>query len=57
MVVDKVFLRLLLTKVLKGVGPEDVAHKTMGRGLAEAVDLQSILVRTKSKRKHGDVRS
>ena len=41
MVVDKVFLRLFLTKVLERVGPEDVAHKTVGRRLAEAVNLQA----------------
>ena len=39
MVVNKVFLRLFLTKVFKRIGPENVAHKTMGRRFAEAVNL------------------
>lgn len=39
MVVNKVFLCLFLSKVLKRVGPENVAHKTVGGGLAEAIDL------------------
>jgi hypothetical protein len=57
MVVNKVFLRLLLTKVFKRIGPENVAHETMGRGLAESVDLKSILVKTRAKRNHRIVRS
>jgi hypothetical protein len=44
MVVDEVFLRLFLTKVFKRIGPENVAHETMGRGLAESVDLRSMSV-------------
>jgi hypothetical protein len=44
MVVNKVFLRLFLTKVFERVGPKDVAHETVSRRLAETVDLQSILV-------------
>jgi hypothetical protein len=57
MVVNKVFLRLLLTKVFKRIGPENVAHETMGRGLAESVDLKSILVKPRAKRNHRIVRS
>jgi len=57
MVVDKVFLRLLLTKVFKRVGPEDIAHKTVGRRLTETVNLQRMLVGYNAKQKHENVRS
>lgn len=57
MVVNKVFLCLFLTKVLKRVGPENVAHKTVGRGLAEAVDLGSMSVQAKAVRNGRNIRS
>jgi hypothetical protein len=44
MVVNKVLLRLFLAKVFKRVGPENIAHETVGRRLAETVDLQSMSV-------------
>jgi hypothetical protein len=47
MVVNKVFLRLFLTKVFERVSPENVAHKTVGWRLAEAVDLRSMSVNIK----------
>ena len=57
MVVNKVFLCLFLSKVLKRVGPENVAHKTVGRGLAEAIDLGSVSVQAKAVRNGRDIRS
>jgi hypothetical protein len=44
MVVNKVFLRLFLAKVFEWVSPENVAHKTVGWRLAEAIDLRSMSV-------------
>ena len=38
-VVDKAVRRLLLTEVFDRVGPENVAHETLRRGLAEPVNL------------------
>lgn len=39
MVVEEIIIRLLLTKVLKGVSPENVTHDALSRGLAEAINL------------------
>lgn len=39
MVVSKEFLRFLLAKILYWIGPENVAHQTMGRRLPEPIDL------------------
>ena len=51
MVVDKAVRRLLLTEVFDRVGPENVAHETLRRGLAEpvnlSVDLQDLLFVTR----------
>lgn len=38
MVVNEVFLRLLLSKLLQRICPEDVAHETVGGRLPEAVE-------------------
>lgn len=57
MVVDKVFLRLFLTKVLERVSPENVAHETVGRGFAEAIDLHSRLVKNRAMEDQQNVRS
>lgn len=57
MVVNKVFLCLFLSKVLKRVGPENVAHKAVSRGLAEAVDLSSMSVQAKAVRNGRNIRS
>ena len=51
MVVNKVFLRLFLTKVFKRIGPENVAHKTMGRRFAEAVNLKKNISKDQGKEK------
>jgi hypothetical protein len=37
-------LRLLLTKVLDGIGPQDIAHQTVSWWLAETVNLRILLV-------------
>lgn len=57
MVVYKVFLRLFLTKVFKRVGPENVAHKTVGGRLAEAINLDRMLVKDKARRRYENIRS
>lgn len=57
MVVNKVFLCLFLSKVLKRVGPENVAHKAVSRGLAETVDLGSVSVQAKAVRNGRNIRS
>lgn len=35
-------VRFLLTELFKRIGPQDVAHQTMGRGLAESVNLNTV---------------
>lgn len=39
MVVHKAFVVLLVAKLFERVGPEDVAHQSVRRRLAETVDL------------------
>lgn len=40
MIMNEALRRLLLPEVLRGVGPQDVAHQPCGRRLSEAVDLR-----------------
>jgi hypothetical protein len=42
MVVQEVVAGLFLAKVFKGIGPEDVAHETLGGRLAETVNLGNV---------------
>jgi hypothetical protein len=42
--VDEEIVRLLLTKLLEWIGPEDVAHEAVGRWLAETVNLPRLVM-------------
>lgn len=42
-VVDEALVGLFRTKVLEGVGPEDVAHETVCGGLAEAINAAKVI--------------
>lgn len=38
-VMQEEITRLFLAKVLEGIGPEDITHKTLGWGFSETIDL------------------
>ena len=43
-VVDKIFLRLLLTKVFQRIRPQYIAHEPMGRWFSKSVDLRDVSI-------------